>query len=186
MFHSKKLFGGNKVQQNLHMQPQAYRVGATARHELFVGSAQSIRWVSTETNPDGQPAAIRIPNESTRNFSYPGNFIADGKTYKSWEQLCQKKAEIPGVYTDIYGRNVVYYSELFPCFDSFDYLYEKRRHRWFFLLGDGKMTRVVYADEQEKIHVTEDVANIETKCWNILKDLPFWNQESCTGKEHNL
>ena len=48
------------------------------------------------------------------------------------------------------------------------------------------MTRVVYADEQEKIHVTEDVANIETKCWNILKDLPFWNQESCTGKEHNL
>lgn len=71
------------------------------------------------------------------------------------------------------------------CFDSFDYLYEKRRHRWFFLVGNSKMTRVVYADEQEKIHVTEDVANIETKCWNILKDLPFWNQESCTGEEQN-
>lgn len=185
MFHSKKLFGGNTVPQNLHMQPQTYRGGATARHELFVGSAQSIRWVSTETNSDGQPTAIRIPNESTRKFSYPGNFIADGKTYKNWAQLCQEKPKSQG-YTQISTEEMWSTTQnCFPCFDSFDYLYEKRRHRWFFLLGNGKMTRIVYADEQEKIHVTEDVANIETKCWNILKDLPFWNQESCTGEEQN-
>ena len=74
MFHSKKLFGGNKVQQNLHMQPQAYRVGATARHELFVGSAQSIRWVSTETNPDGNCFPVLTASIiSTRNADIAGS-----------------------------------------------------------------------------------------------------------------
>ena len=66
---------------------------------------------------------------------------------------------------------------------TFDYLYENRFYRWFFILDEGKITRVFYTDGCNQIDVTEDVANIEYICWKDLNRLPFWNADVCKDKK---
>lgn len=178
MFHFKNLFRKQKSLPKLCMEPKACGSGTKVDYDCSMYSTQRIRWVSKEKNELGEPLSVRIPSETSQKFSYFGDFIADGKTYQKWDQLCQTETETPDLYRDIYGRLVFYTAELFPCFDSYDYLYENRRYRWFFILGDGKMTRVFYTDGRSKIHVTEDVECIEDKCWKELQKLPLWEGSS--------
>ena len=182
MFHFKALFSKQKTAPSIPMIPESYGGGSKASYELSMYSTQQIRWVSKQRKENGEPVSVRIPTESSRRFSYPGNFTADGKTYQSWKQLYEVETDTSGLYQDIYGKYVFYTSERFPCFDSYDYLYENRRYRWFFILGKGKLTRVFYTDEQNHIHVTEDVANIENKCWEALRKLSFWDDSRLEGK----
>ena len=182
MFNWKALFSKQKTDPSIPMIPEAYSSGSKASYELSMYSTKQIRWVSKQRKENGEPVSVRIPHESSREFSYPGNFTAGGKAYQSWEQLCEAEAGTSGLYQDIYKRYVFYTSELFPCFDSYDYLYENRRYRWFFILGDGKLTRVFYTDEQKHIHVTEDVANVENKCWEALQKLSFWADSFSEGQ----
>lgn len=177
MFSFKALFHKEKPASNLFMIPEVYEGGKNAHYESSIYSTQQIRWVSRQRNQNGEPVSVRIPTEISRKFPYPGSFTVAGKTYESWQQLCQVETGTSGLYQDIYGRYVFYTSELFPCFDSYDFLYETRRYRWFFILGNGKLTRVYYTDEQKYIHVTEDVANIEDKCWGDLEKLSFWESQ---------
>lgn len=190
MFNLKKLFAiktagfqTKKEYSQFHMKPQASSNGDRAKYSRSMYSTQRIRWVSIEQNENGEPKVIRLPVESSKKFRYPGRFTANGKNYENWGQLCHKETDIRDVYTDIYGRVVFCYAERFPCFDSEDYLYENRFYRWFFILDDGKITRVFYTDESKQIDVTEDAANIENNCWMELGRLPYWN--TSVGEDQN-
>lgn len=163
------------------MKPEAYSSGTKAKYEWSMYSTQTIRWVSTELDEKGNPTKIRMPVESSKKYPYPGRFIAAGKPYEKWEQLYHQDTDILGIYKDIYGRRVYYCAERFPCFDSDDYLYEKRKYRWFFILGENKITRVFYTDGSNQINVTEDVANIENDCWKDIRRLPFWSPGNGAG-----
>ena len=55
--------------------------------------------------------------------------------------------------------------ERFPCFDSFDAMYEHRFYHWYFLREGDSLTRVYYEDEDDEVCVTEDVENLEYNCW---------------------
>ncbi len=91
-------------------------------------------------------------------------FIAAGRIYPSTKLLQYKSKEYDAVCKDIYGREVYCYSERFPCFDSYDALYETRCYRWYFIKHGGKLTRVYCTDGIPTVSVTEDVRDIETGC----------------------
>ena len=145
-----------------------------ASYELCTYSAGEVRWISRETDSDGNPRGIREPEEKNTVYPYPGSFMAAGKTYRNWRQLCVEEDKSGHFCKDIYGREVLALWERFPCFDSYDYLYENRYFRWFFLRENGKLTRIFYTDEQDKIHITEDVRKLENKCWIQMEELDYW------------
>lgn len=131
------------------------------RYELSGYACSEVVWEL----PDG---SVRVPQEKTQRVHYPGPFIVAGRLYTAWEQLCAKEDASGQNYRDIYGREVAYLGERFPCFDSFDYAHEKRYYRWFFLRENDKLTRVFYTDERNKIFVTQDVHLLEDKCCKRL------------------
>lgn len=161
----------------LHMVPEALGKGPRVDHELRISGAKAIRWVSTETNSDGTPLFTRDPQERTEKYAAPGPFMAAGKNYDSLKQLHAVNSGDFMRYTDIYGRHVFYDAERFPCFDSYDYMYEKRCYRWFFILENGTLTRVYYTDTSDWIHVTEDVRNIEETRWEHMQEYHFFEWE---------
>lgn len=142
------------------MKKRELRIGQTHQgidHALRWDGGRRVDWIA----PDG---SVRTPQEKNRSFLHPGFFIAAGRPYTSWRQLCGYTRENEGVFRDIYGREVLYLSERYPCFDSYDYATEKRRYRWFFIKSGGKLTRVYVADDRRQLQVTEDVASVENQC----------------------
>ena len=133
-------------------------------HQLRVDSGRKIEWVADDGN-------VRIPEEQSKEFSYPGFFNAAGKRYLRWKDLCTNPDESGFLCRDIYGREVLYITELFPCFDSYDYLNETRYFRWFLIKADGKLTRVYCADDRGVIQVTEDVRDLEYRCIEKMQEL---------------
>ena len=131
-------------------------------HELRWDGGRQILWVT----PEG---GTRIPEERNREFVYPGAFTAAGKVYPGWKALCSDWDGSGCLCRDIYGREVFCISELFPCFDSYDYANETRYYRWFFIKEKGKLTRIYYADERNRIQVTEDVRDLENKCLEKMR-----------------
>ena len=114
----------------------------------------------------------RRPLERHRRFSKRICFRAAGKIYRDIGEL--RVSGKPGDeygpwYKDCYGRKVFYIAERFPCFDSHDFMYEDRYHRWFFICENGNLTRVYTNDGDTRIHVTEDVGGIEDKCWREME-----------------
>lgn len=134
------------------------------KHDLRTDSGREIAWIG----PAGQ---VRTPEERTKETLHPGLFKAAGKTYTSWKGLCAKKGDQEDLYYDVYGREVVYIAELFPCFDSYDYMNENRHYRWFFLKENEKLTRVYYTDTRPTIEITEDVRYVENRCMESLQQL---------------
>lgn len=149
--------------------PEKTGRGEPCDYNLGRYGSSALRWVTREQDPSSQPLGVREPQETTK--VYTGPFSAAGMPYTSRSQLCAKEGESREWCYDIYGRKVFCYRERFPCFDSYDYLYENRYYRWFFFLGDGTMTRVYYSDDQPETYVTEDVRNIENKCWEVMEKL---------------
>lgn len=132
-------------------------------HELRWDGGKKIEWVA----PDG---SVRIPEESSRDYRYPGVFMAAGKLYVSWKQLCVFTDESGYFARDIYGRDVFCMRERFPCFDSYDYANEHRYYRWFFIRTKDRLTRVYHADERRVIQVTEDVHSLENACIRKMQE----------------
>ena len=131
---------------------------------VYVSYSYGIRW----KNPDG---SLRTPEESKKTFLYPGVFWAAGRPYTSIKQLCAKELDEHGhICRDIYGREVFAEWERFPCFDSYDYLYENRYYRWFFIRSDDQLTLVHYTDERNKIEITEDVKKLPDRCWKAIQE----------------
>jgi hypothetical protein len=138
--------------------------GGVQHHQLRSDGGRQIKWVA----PDGTE---RIPEETKTDYPYPGIFKAAGKVYPGLRTLCKDLDKSGICCTDLYGRQVLYISELFPCFDSYDYMNENRYYRWFFIKEDGKLTRVYYADTRGVVQVTEDVRTLETRCLEEMKKL---------------
>lgn len=131
-----------------------------------------MQWVSREAGEDGQPLSVRTPEETTRKYPKVG-FTVARKSYLSLAQLTAK-SDKHGIWCeDCYGREVFCVSERFPCFDSEDFLSEKRYYRWFFLRENGKLWRVFSIDENPILTVTKDVRMFEETCWREMQQQNF-------------
>lgn len=136
-----------------------------------VMSCASVRleWVSRQVDAQGVPLRVRTPESTTAVMPKTG-FTAAGKRYRSLSNLAYRWEGSSSYWaTDLYGRDVLMVAEQFPCFDSSDYLYENRYFRWFFLCEDEKLTCVCHIGTSDNVTVTEDVQDLETKCWQEMK-----------------
>lgn len=86
-------------------------------------------------------------------------FTAAGKDYAREALLKIRKTENERVFIDLYGRTVLCLCERFPCFDSYDYLYEDRYYRWYFIVHDGALTLVRTQDGRDEYTVTERITH---------------------------
>lgn len=137
--------------------------GNQVRYPLSTYSTGRMQWV-------GKDGSIRVPREGTKKYPSIGGFHAAGKYYFSTRQLCVESDEQQVWYKDCYGREVFYIRERFPCFDSYDYLNENRYYRWWFIREGNVLTRIHATDGQNGIFVTEDVADLENNCWDMMRD----------------
>ena len=140
--------------------------GGVSTHELRWDGGRQLKWVAED-------GTERIPEETKTDFPCPGLFKAAGKRYTSLKELRVEQDESGHFCKDVYGREVLYIGERFPCFDSYDYLYEDRYYRWFFIKDGGKLTRIYHADDRGVVQVTEDVRILENKCLNMMKELKW-------------
>ena len=135
-----------------------------SKSKVYVSYDYGIRW----KQPDG---SIRQPEETRRTFPYPGVFLAGGRPYTSIKQLCAGKLDEYGhICKDVYGREVFAEWERFPCFDSYDYMYENRYYRWFYIRNGDKLTGIHYTDERHTIEVIEDVNIMPDRCWKAIRE----------------
>ena len=126
----------------------------------------SLKWTDPQTGQE------RIPLPRKTTYPLLTGFSAAGRHYLHLRLLLAKQIG-PMHYRDVYGRDVICLKELFPCFDSYDYLYENRYYRWYFLFCDGKLTMVYYADTAKSLDVTEDVDRIKAWQWEELEKFPM-------------
>ena len=95
-------------------------------------------------------------------------FQVNGKEYCSCEELTKREEYnyigewiYPGcemtVHRDVHGRRVLHLKERFPCFDSWDYLNEKRYYHWYFVAHECGVAMVYAVDEKDEVEVTEDI-----------------------------
>lgn len=139
-------------------------VAGITTHRLRSDGGRQIKWVSAD-------GTVRIPEERKINTPYPGFYKAAGKIYVSLKDLCKEQDDSGCLCRDVYGREVLYMAERFPCFDSYDYLYETRKYHWYFIKEGGKLTRIYHADGSGTVQVTEDVRDLENKCIDQMKAL---------------
>lgn len=137
-------------------------------------SSRRLMWVSAARDADGNPLRTRVPEPGDAEFT-TREFTAAGKRYASTDELTRTESD--GLFTDLHGRTVVCVTERFPCFDSYDYLYENRYYRWWLIIQPDSITRVYAEDERGTIHVTEDVLDLEADCAEVLKNLGLITQE---------
>lgn len=104
-------------------------------------------------------------------YTLKGGFVAGGKVYRNLQQLTAQETDIQDLYRDIYGREVLYLRERFPCFDSFDYLHENRYFRWFYLLAEGTLTEVYFEDERPTVTVTENIQDVRQQWRDKIQDV---------------
>lgn len=140
-----------------------------ANENLFF--SKELKWVSQEKDEAGEPLRQRLPVPKTAVYKKACGFIAAGKPYRCLSDLCAQNTENEQVCRDIYGREVLVVLELFPCFDSYDYLNENRYYRWYFLNNGGSLTQVYCRDDSDKIEVTEDTAKVKRDCWPEIQKL---------------
>lgn len=164
----RNLITKQEKQQAWEMVLRQTKEDATAVRR-FVPSSVKVEWVSKQTDDQGEPLYIRKPETQKREFLQQTGFLAAGKAYRNVAQLSAQETEDDHFCRDIYGREVLCFWERFPCFDSYDYLYEDRYYRWFFIRQDDKVTLVYCADTQPGIEVTEDVQEISTKWWDEIQ-----------------
>lgn len=168
------------IHWEVDMVPRAVSPGEAVEHTGGGGyrSAGSVRleWVSRETDAGGKPLRVRVPESHTVTMP-KDDFTAAGMRYRDIGQLMSRRDGSGDWTADIYGREVLMMAERFPCFDSSDYLYEDRYFRWFYLCQDGKLTCVYYTDTADTVTVTEDVQDLDKKCWEHMQKLGCFSRE---------
>lgn len=149
------------------------RMGSGERfdHELGIYSTEKVEWISGETDETGNPAETRQPEQHTRTYSKWCGFSLAGKPYWNLKHFLRKQEGEWG--EDAYGRTVFCTKERYPCFDSFDALYEDRYFRWYFIREGNSLSQLFVADDRNKIYVTEDLGNIERWAWERMKAAGF-------------
>ena len=139
--------------------------GVSVKYPLSSYACGRMQWVDKAGN-------VRTPQEKTKQYPAIGGFTAAGKFYFSINQLGAREDQEPWS-RDCHGREVFSLRERFPCFDSEDYLHEKRCYRWWFIREGNTLTRIHVTDGQKGIFVTEDVANLEDRCWEKMQKYGF-------------
>lgn len=134
------------------------------------GSGKGISFASAYYGTDAVAARGRVPADETRSVAAGMPFTAAGKAYLGVKQLTHK-AMGDGLYRDVYGRTVFAMKERYPCFDSYDAIHEKRFYRWWFLLEEGRLTRIYGEDDVPKLFITDDVGALECACTRALKEI---------------
>ncbi len=140
------------------------------KHDLCTRRGSEIGWKD-------ENGAVRVPQEKKLELPYLGIFKAAGKTYTGLNGLCCKKSDTEDLYYDVHGREVLCVAELFPCFDSYDYMNENRHYRWFFIREEGKLTRIYHSDTMPKIEITEDVRHVENDCLERMREMGWLENE---------
>jgi len=145
--------------------------GGIVHYVLSSYFTKKVEWVSLETDGDGKPLVVREPEEVTCQYSRREPFILAGKQYPNLNRFLRKMEN--DWAEDIYGRKVLCARELYPCFDSYDYMNENRYHRWFLIREGDRLSRLFMSDDRDKIFVTEDVANVESDVWKLMQETGF-------------
>ena len=114
--------------------------------------------------------SVRRPEPVKKEFQTGLPFRAAGKNYRNLAELTHQREEGSEWARDIYGRQVLCMEERFPCFDSYDYLYENRCYRWFYIRSGDRLTCVYYTDERKQIEITEDVKKLPERCWKAIRE----------------
>lgn len=142
--------------------------GKAADYPGYSSGTVRVRWESRQLDENGAPLSVREPKP--RTLVLPAAlFTVAGRPYTSVRQLDPERYGDGTWSRDKYGRQVLCVWERFPCFDSADLLYEHRFFRWFFLYENGVFIRVQHTDERPVVTVTLDVRDIETRCWEIMR-----------------
>lgn len=135
----------------------------------FVETDRLIDWVSRKTDSHGNPLYCRTPKPKVHKFLKFPIFFAAGMPYIFLKELTifaiDKENDL---YRDIFGRRVLLVTERFPCFDSYDFLYDNRYYRWYYLTHRGRLTCVYSEDGHLLIEVTEDVQVIKERAWKAM------------------
>ena len=134
-------------------------------------STRRLLWVSAERDASGAPLVTRSPRPRRKSWPLKRGFRAAGRKYRQLSDLQAAETDADFIYRDRYGREVLLVLERFPCFDSFDALYENRFERWYLICENGVLTQVKYTDETNYIEVCEDVAELEYSVWRELRRL---------------
>lgn len=156
--------------QTLEMVLRQTEADATAVHK-FVPSTIGVEWVSKQLDTEGKPVCVRKPQQEKRKLLQALGFLAAGKAYGNIQQFTAQKVD-HYLHKDIYGREVLCFRERFPCFDSYDYLYEDRYFRWFFIRERDSVTMVYTEDTRPEIQITEDIRQIPRKWWETIQK--YW------------
>jgi len=170
--HKQKAFlqeGGIPMKDMHNTKALILREEPVEGFQKFVPSTVKLQWVSRELLPDGTPVTVRIPKGTSVTHGRLLGFHAAGRWYPGIKALTVKQIGNTTYYSDIYGRQVLNFNERFPCFDSYDYLYEDRYYRWFYLLTDGKLTEIYYRDDTQEVKVTDDVREVRVGHWRSIQ-----------------
>ena len=160
----------NPERQAAEMVLRQNEADATAVRK-FVPSSIGVEWVSKQLDAEGKPVCVRKPEQEKSKFLVEQGFFAAGKAYRNIQQLTVQKVD-DYLCKDTYGREVLCFRERFPCFDSYDYLYEDRYFRWFFIRERDSVTMVYTEDTRPEIQVTEDIRQIPRKWWETIQK--YW------------
>ena len=163
--------GSNRVGKKRDMYLRHAGSGAKVAYELISFFTEKVEWVSMETDKNGNPVEVRVPHESTVEYSRNLPFTMAGKRYLDLNHFLKKMDGEWG--EDVFGRKIFCVTELYPCFDSYDYLNEKRHHRWFFIREKNTISQLFMSDDRKKIYVTEDVQNVAPRVWKSMKEEGF-------------
>ena len=123
------------------------------------------RWAMDRAKARSEEYRPLPPERKRPKPAPPPLFVAAGRRYICERQLTALKTETERVYTDAFGRTVLALRERFPCFDSYDYLYEDRYYRWYFIVHDGALSLVRTQDDRDEYTVTERITRAQwEKC----------------------
>lgn len=162
-----------KMKEPVREKKMTLRCTGESRYYVNGCATVNVEWASCDVDANGEPEKIRVPEETVTEYDVKAGFEAAGKKYQSIKELVADLDERNTKSQDVYGREVLYLTERFPCFDSWDYLYENRYCRWFFLKGGDTLTRVYYKDQDKKVFVTTDVQHVEEWCWKKMAEMEF-------------
>ncbi len=130
--------------------------------DKFVRTERLVTWEG--------PAGVREPRPEEKEYKRPLPFKAGTFPYLHPRQLLAIPVGEKGVYRDGYGQKVFTCKERYPCFDSADFLHEKRYYHWVYLTGGGKLVCVYYDDDDRLVTVTEDVAKVPGEHFKAMEE----------------
>lgn len=165
------LFGKKPVKTEKEMYLRIAGPGQPVHQDLRISAGKRVEWVSEQTDEEGNPVTVRVPQEHTTQYSKTKPFSMAGKIYPNLNSFLRKRENDWG--EDLYGRQVLCLLERFPCFDSYDYMHEDRYYRWYFIREGNTLSCLYSSDGMETIRVTEDVANLEGKTWREMERCGF-------------